>query len=163
GPSPVSGALVASTGTTPLLTNATWTCTAPPGAACVPATGTGRVSSTITLPVGSAITFRVTGTVPPSTPAGTLSTTATVTAPPAVRDSNGANIAATASAPVITRSDVAITSTGPGTVSRGGTAVFTIAVTNRGPSDAANVLINDPTPVGLTLVSFTGPCAVAPG
>ena len=34
---------------------------------------------------------------------------------------------------------------------------------NRGPSDADGVLVTDPTPAGLTLVSLNGPCTAAPG
>src|SRR5262249_17973260 len=55
------------------------------------------------------------------------------------------------------------TKSGPATGSRGANVVYTLVVTNRGPSDADSVLITDPTPVGLTLVGLTGACTVAPG
>jgi uncharacterized repeat protein (TIGR01451 family) len=43
----------------------------------------------------------------------------------------------------------------------GNTASYTIVVTNNGPSDAANVVVSDPTPVGLTFVSNAGACTTA--
>src|SRR5690606_3654048 len=43
-------------------------------------------------------------------------------------------------------------------VTPGNTANYTIVVTNNGPSDAANVVVSDPTPAGLTFVSNAGAC-----
>ena len=57
-----------------------------------------------------------------------------------------------------------MTKAGPATGQRGGNVTYTIVVTNDGPSDAQNVLVTDPTPTGLTLVTgLSGPCAVSPG
>jgi uncharacterized repeat protein (TIGR01451 family) len=53
--------------------------------------------------------------------------------------------------------------TGPASASLGGTIVYTIVATNRGPSDAGDVLVTDPAPPGLTLVSLDGPCTAPPG
>ena len=43
----------------------------------------------------------------------------------------------------------------------GTNVVYTITVTNAGPSDATGVTLTDPTPAGLTFVSNTGDCTTA--
>src|SRR5262249_28482602 len=50
---------------------------------------------------------------------------------------------------------------GPATVVPGNTALYAIVVTNSGPSAATNVVVNDPTPEGLTFVSNSGSCTTA--
>ncbi len=62
------------------------------------------------------------------------------------------NIAVTASA------DLSITKSGPPTAAAGLPIVYTITVTNNGPSDASAVSVNDPTPSGTTFVSNSGAC-----
>ena len=163
GPSGATGAIVTDAGSSPVLANPTWTCTPPTGGACSPASGSGPLSAAIVLPAGSSATLRVTGTLPSGTPSGTLTNTAAVTASAAVPDVNAANNVATASAAITRRADLVLTKSGPATATRGDNVVYTIAVTNRGPSTAENVLVSDPAPAGLMLVSLTGTCTVAPG
>ena len=62
---------------------------------------------------------------------------------------------------VTASADVAITKTGPASVVPGTNVVYTITVTNAGPSDAAIVVVTDATPAGLTFVSNTGDCVTA--
>ncbi len=62
------------------------------------------------------------------------------------------NIAVTASA------DLSITKSGPVSAAAGFPIVYTITVTNNGPSDASAVSVNDPTPSGTTFVSNSGAC-----
>ena len=62
---------------------------------------------------------------------------------------------------VTASADVAITKTGPASVVPGTNVVYTITVTNTGPSDAASVVVTDATPAGLTFVSNTGDCLTA--
>ena len=62
---------------------------------------------------------------------------------------------------VTASADLQITKTGPASVVPGTTVVYTITVTNAGPSDAASVEVTDATPTGLTLVSNTGACTTA--
>ena len=57
--------------------------------------------------------------------------------------------------------DVAITKTGPASIVAGNPLVYTITVTNTGPSDAAGVVVSDATPTGLVFVSTTGDCTTA--
>ncbi len=57
--------------------------------------------------------------------------------------------------------DLVVTKSGPANVIAGQDAVYTITVTNNGPSDAASVSVADPTPAGLAFVSTTGACTTA--
>jgi uncharacterized repeat protein (TIGR01451 family) len=160
GPNSVTSALVTDIGTTPALSNVTWTCQASAGGTCVAPSGTGPPSSSVSLDVSAIATFRVTGTLPASTPAGTLSGAASVAG---ATDANPANNTTAASIPIGKRADLEVTNTGPASALRGTEVTYTIAVTNRGPSDTANVLLTNPAPAGLTLVSLTGPCTASPG
>src|SRR5262249_40392669 len=149
-------------GTTPALTNVTWTCTVDSTSTCSPASGTTALSSVISLPVGSVMTFTVVGTLPADTPTGMLGNSAVVVPPDGVPDINIGNNVAAASAPIVRRADLEVTKTGPATGSRGANVEYTIVVTNRGPSDTENVIVTDPAPTGLSLVNLTGPCTAAP-
>ena len=44
-------------------------------------------------------------------------------------------------------------------VDRGADVVYAVTVSNDGPSDAAAVVLDDPTPAGLGFVSADAPCA----
>ena len=59
---------------------------------------------------------------------------------------------------VPSNADMSIVKTGRLTVAPGGTVTYTIVATNAGPSDATAVVVDDPTPAGLTFVSNTGDC-----
>ncbi|HEY6149797.1 MAG TPA: DUF11 domain-containing protein [Gaiellaceae bacterium] len=58
-------------------------------------------------------------------------------------------------APPIPTADLSISKTGPATVQSGGTATYTLNVSNAGPFDAHNVTVDDPLPAGETFVSAT--------
>jgi uncharacterized repeat protein (TIGR01451 family) len=81
-----------------------------------------------------------------------------VTISSSTTDPTPGNNSATASTPVILSADVAITKTGPAGAARGANVVYTITVTNNGPSDAASVQVADVTPAGLGFVSNAGAC-----
>ena len=56
--------------------------------------------------------------------------------------------------------DVSVVKTGPTTANAPGTVIYTIALTNNGPGDAADVLLTDAVPADTTAVAFsqnTGP------
>ena len=55
--------------------------------------------------------------------------------------------------------DVAVVKIGPARTYPGSDLVYTLTVTNNGPGLAANVVLDDPTPTGLTFVSASAPCA----
>jgi large repetitive protein len=157
GPDPVSGAQVKDDPLPAALTGATWTCTAsgPTGASCGQPSGSGAIEATVNLPVGATATFVLQGTVSPDA-TGTLANTANAENPSGVADPTPS--IATDTDPLTPQADVSVTKTGPGTVVPGNTAVYAIVVTNSGPSTATNVVVNDPTPTGLTFVSNGGAC-----
>jgi uncharacterized repeat protein (TIGR01451 family)/fimbrial isopeptide formation D2 family protein len=77
-----------------------------------------------------------------------------------------ANDSATAATLVGHAADLAIVKTGPASVEAGGTIVWTLAVSNAGPSAATGVSVVDALPLGVALVSATptqGGCATAAG
>jgi uncharacterized repeat protein (TIGR01451 family) len=84
GPSTAAGATVTDA-MPPALTGVGWTCVGSAGSACGSPSGSGSISTTVSLPPGGSVTYTVTGTVAPSA-TGTLVNTATVTPPGGVTD-----------------------------------------------------------------------------
>ncbi len=111
-----------------------------------------------TVTSGQVRTITSTFSVPANyTGANPIQNTATVTT--TTTDPVASNNSSTASTGVGAASaDLSITKTGPAKVFRGQPVVYTITVTNNGPTDASNVSVADPTPAGLTFVSNTGDC-----
>ena len=165
GPSTAPNALVTDSGSAPALTGVSWTCAPHAGSAtCSPASGTGPLSSNVSLLSGGEATFLVTGMLASNTPPGTITNSATITPPAAVPDFNLGNNTAIASAPIAASANLRVTKSGPADGQIGTNITYTIVVSNTGPSDAQNVVVTDPTPTGLTLVTgLSGPCAAAPG
>ena len=60
--------------------------------------------------------------------------------------------------PITARADLGLTKTGPASIVAGNPLVYTITVTNSGPSDATGVVVSDTTPPGLVFGSNTGDC-----
>jgi uncharacterized repeat protein (TIGR01451 family) len=81
---------------------------------------------------------------------------ATVTA--GTGDPNTGNNTASQSVTILAQADLSITKTGPASSTAGSPLVYTITVTNNGPSDASSVSVADPTPAGATFVSNNGAC-----
>ena len=90
--------------------------------------------------------------------AGLLTNTASKTAEDQP-DPNTLNDTSSASLNGNPLADVSVTKSGPPSVTPGNNAVYTITVTDNGPSDAQAVQLSDATPPGLTFVSATAPCA----
>jgi uncharacterized repeat protein (TIGR01451 family) len=113
-----------------------------------------------TLAVGQEVSVTITGVVAADA-TGTLTNTATAASPD---DPDGA--ADTATGDVGVAADLAITKTGPASITAGQTATWTITVTNAGPAAAAAVVVDDPAPAGVTFAGATtsiGTCAVSAG
>ena len=89
GPSTATGATVA-VAIPAGLSNAAWTCTPTPPAACPHASGSGAISETVTLASGQTLTYQFKGTVTGSVGA-MLTTTATIAAPLGTTDTSLAN------------------------------------------------------------------------
>jgi uncharacterized repeat protein (TIGR01451 family) len=132
--------------------------TSGPAATCGESAGT--VTCTIaSFPNAATATLSFVFHVAPSATNGTqISNTANVSA--TTNDPNGGNNSSTTTATVAPTADLAITKSGPSTVTIGSNATYTVVVTNNGPSDAANVTLTDTLPPNTTFVSAnqtTGP------
>ena len=146
-------------------TGVTWTATATGGATGFTASGSGNINDTVTMPAGSTITYVATGTISPSA-TGTLSNTATVTPPADVTDPNLNNNSATNTDTLTPQNDISVTKVdnkggssiipSTGVVVPGTSFIYTITVSNSGPSTATNVSVSDPVPEGLTSFVWTG-------
>jgi uncharacterized repeat protein (TIGR01451 family) len=93
GPSNVTGASVTDNFPS-VFTGVTFTATQMGGASGFTASGSGNIRDTVTMPVGSRISYTASGSISPSA-RGPLSNTATVTVPGGVTDPNPANNSAT--------------------------------------------------------------------
>jgi uncharacterized repeat protein (TIGR01451 family) len=124
----------------------------------VSATGGGANTSGVvnwslgTLTSGQVSNVTVTVTAPAS---GSLTNAASVSSP--TGDPNSTN---NVTAPVITTvtpvADVGLGKTGPANVLAASNLVYTISVTNFGPSSAGSVVVTDSLPANVTFVSATG-------
>jgi uncharacterized repeat protein (TIGR01451 family) len=136
----------------------TVTDTLPLGVTFVSASGGGVNTSGVvswslgTLASGQVSNVTVTVTAPAS---GSLTNTAVVSSP--TGDPNSTN---NVTAPVVTTvtpvADVGIGKVGPASVLAASNLVYTISVTNFGPSSASSVTVTDTLPLGVTFVSATG-------
>jgi len=84
-----------------------------------------------------------------------------------IGDPNNSNNASTFTTNIVPPSgstpsaDIKVTKSGPAQAFANDFVNFTIDVLNNGPSDAANVIVSDTTPAGLTFVSNSGACTTA--
>ncbi len=153
GPSDVLGATVSDQIPTGV-TGFSWTC-APTGGATCSASGTGAISESVDLPSGASATFTVVAAVSAGA-SGSLSNTATISAPGTVTDTNLANNTDTDTDTLGPEADIAVTKTdGVTSATPGLTTTYTIVVSNNGPSAAAGVTVDDPLPTGATDLTWT--------
>ncbi|MCX4755304.1 hypothetical protein OG706_17115 [Kitasatospora purpeofusca] len=156
GPSDAIGTSVKDTLPT-TIRNFSWTCTAAGGASCgSPASGTGDINTTVDLPAGSQVTYRLTGTVPADA-TGSLDNRATVTPPGGATDPNCSPSCTSTANPVppgnqanLVVSKTLLTSP----VVPGQQIKWQVKVTNNGPSRARNVVVTDQVPAGVTAASM---------
>jgi uncharacterized repeat protein (TIGR01451 family) len=153
GPSDANGATV--TDSFPAsLSGVGWDCVAAGGATCTP-TGTGDISDPVNLPVNGSVTYTATGLVDPSA-SGTLTNSASVTAPLGVDDLDPINNSATDDTTLEPTADLFLTKNdSPDPAVPGTSLTYTIMVTNNGPSDVTGAtVIDDFNPVALTNVTW---------
>jgi uncharacterized repeat protein (TIGR01451 family) len=156
GPSNANGVTVADTFPA-TLTGVTFTSVAAGGATGNTAAGSGNINDTVNMPSGSSITYTVNATIAASA-TGSLSNTATVTAPGGVTDPTPGNNSATDTDTLTASADVSVSKTdAPDPVIAGNNITYTITVTNNGPSDAQSLSLSDAVPANTTLVSVTTP------
>jgi uncharacterized repeat protein (TIGR01451 family) len=100
---------------------------------------------------GSVDTFLVTWNIDPSAADGSVvtNTASASSSSPDVNPGQPASVTTT----VAQSADLAVTKTGPTTITAGTTVTYSITVTNNGPSDAQTVQLTDTLASGLTLLS----------
>jgi uncharacterized repeat protein (TIGR01451 family) len=108
-----------------------------------------------TLNSGQTVVITSTYSTSPSF-SGNVTNTAAVSS--STNDNNGANDSSSATTNVGAQADLSIIKTGPASVTPGQNIVYTVQVTNGGPSPATGVSVSDPTPIGLAFQSNTGAC-----
>ena len=157
GPSDVVGAIV--TDVVPAALAAFgWTCVS----GCSPSSGTGSISTSVSVAAGGSAVITLTGTVPGGT-SGTLSNTASVAAPSGVTDPNGANNTATATTPLVAQADLSITKTASrSSYVAGSPLTYTITVSNGGPAAAVGATVSDVVPAALSAFGWTCSPGCAP-
>jgi uncharacterized repeat protein (TIGR01451 family) len=125
------------------------------GGASGPAMGMGDIDVLLDMPAGSSATFTVTTTIDEAA-TGTLLNTANVGVPMGVFDPDLSNNTASDSTLLVPTGDLAITKTDGQTTDVPGTSlVYTIVVTNPGPSAVTGALVNDAFPPELTDVNWS--------
>lgn len=106
------------------------------------------------LPSGASAGFTLVVHVTPSTANGTVLTNTATVSSTTTDPAPGNNVSST-NATVSAAADLAVTKTGPLTVTAGSNVTYTVSVTNNGPADAANVVLTDALPANTTFVSAT--------
>src|SRR5881394_1035879 len=109
GPSYVTGAVVKDTFPS-IFTGVTFSATQTGGATGFPLSGSGNIKNTVAMPPGSSITYKASGKLGAAA-TGTVSDTASVTAPGGISDSNLANNSATDTDNITIQADLKITVT----------------------------------------------------
>jgi uncharacterized repeat protein (TIGR01451 family) len=103
---------------------------------------------------GEQIVVTIVATVSPSlNPSITPVLTNTAGVSSSTDDPDPLNNTASATTPTAVQADISVIKEGPPTEIAGNRMVYTVVVTNNGPSDAQDVAITDPMPVGLSTIS----------
>ncbi|ANB18193.1 Hypothetical protein I596_2181 [Dokdonella koreensis DS-123] len=150
GPSDATGVAL----TDPLPASLSFVSAAPSQGSYDPVSGIWSVGTLTAGGPTSTATLTITATV---VSAGATTNTATVTGADQP-DPNPGNNSDSASLNGNPLADLVVTKSGPATVTPGDAVVYTIVVTNQGPSEATNVVVADATPAGLVFVSNAGAC-----
>src|SRR3989454_8738206 len=152
GPSSVTGATVSDILPASIGSD-TFTAVGSGGASGFTVSGSGNINDTVNLPVGATITYTLVANIA-SSATGTLVNTATVSAPGGVTDPTPGNNSATDSDTQTPQVTLAVVKTdGSASYTPGGTATYTVTITDAGASDAEDVTVTDALPAGVTLTA----------
>lgn len=153
GPSHVAGAQVLDI--FPLeLQGVTWSCSATPGSSCT-SSGAGDINDSVNIRTGGAVTYSVSAFVSASA-TGTLSNTATVSAPVGVTDPGPNPNVATDVDILVPEAGLSVSKTNSATdVTAGLSTTYRIVVSNSGPSDAPNTVVSDLLPPDISSASWS--------
>jgi uncharacterized repeat protein (TIGR01451 family) len=125
-----------------------WSCGAPSGGV-ITCTTPGPLATGPPLP---ALTMAMTAPVA----TGNITNSATVS--DAIADANPSNNTNSVTTNVGPQANLSITKSGPASVNAGQNIVYTITVTNAGPTAATGTVVSDPTPVGIAFLSNSNGC-----
>jgi uncharacterized repeat protein (TIGR01451 family) len=141
----------------PQVASATWTCAAGGGATCAAGTNAGDLDDTITLPAGGTTSYTVHVTLRPEATGDVVNAASVAVAAGTVDPDSSNGTASDTDTQGATIADLSLAATvdNPSPVS-GGQAVFSLSVTNAGPSLATGIVIRAPLPAGTTFVSDNG-------
>ena len=144
------------------LSAVSWTCTPSAFSTCDATIGTGDITTTVDLLAGGTATFVVDATIDPAF-AGVLSNTASVTMPGVGRRPDpGQQLGDRCHRRSWPQADLSVTKTdGSLAATPGGSTVYTVTVTNAGPSAVAGASVSDALPAGATAFNWT--CAASAG
>jgi uncharacterized repeat protein (TIGR01451 family) len=141
----------------------------PAGVTFVSASPSGTVSNNIvtwtvipTLAAGAVTNYSVTVTAPAEF--GSLTNAAIATSPvsdPDASNNNGTGAGSRVITAVQPRADLVVAKSGSTNITASSNIVYTIAVTNLGPSTASNIFVSDALPTGVAFVSASGGGAVS--
>ncbi len=148
GPSNVVGAVISDVFPAGI-TSDSFTAVGTGGATGFTESGTGTIVDTVTMPMGSTITYTVTAAIDPAA-TGSLTNTASVADPDSTADTDGSNNTASDTDTLTPQVDLAVTkSDGQTSAVPGTTDAYTITVTNNGPSTVSSVTLTDTVPAAL--------------
>jgi uncharacterized repeat protein (TIGR01451 family) len=156
GPDPTSGTITVADTLPAGVTGASgsgggWSCGAPSGGV-ITCTTPGPLASGPPLP-----TLIMAMTAPVVT--GNITNSATVS--DSIADANPSNNTASVTTNVGPQANLSITKSGPASVNAGQNIVYTITVTNAGPTAATGTVVSDSTPVGIAFLSNANGCTTA--
>ncbi|MEM8964589.1 MAG: DUF11 domain-containing protein, partial [Acidobacteriota bacterium] len=139
----------------------TWTCVANGGASCTAGPVSSDINDTVDIPLGDSVVYTAVCDIDPAA-TGTLSNTATVTAPIGITDIDSNNDSSTDVDTLEEQADLSITKSDDlDPIAPGGTLTYTVDVDNAGPSDATSVVVTETLPAGVTFSATSG-CAEDP-
>ena len=138
----------------PSLSAATWTCSTRKllgsigETACGASDGTDSIATTVSLAAGSAATYVLDALIDPST-LGAIVNSASVAPPIGTSDPEGTRNSATDSGTGVPTADLAVVKTHAGAIVPGEPVMYTIVITNNGPSRVTGAAVRDDLPSSL--------------